>query len=65
MTQMSDKELQALRRLIKYVADDQIRDFSEDPRPNHIYREIYLLAKWLDLDTSQWPNPDKWSRGEA
>ena len=60
---MTDAEITALDELLNYTADYEMKDYEmrdyceQQPSTNHIYRSIYILAKWRGRDVSKWPNP--------
>jgi hypothetical protein len=54
---MTDTELAALDTLLAHIADDEMKDFENNPREGHIYQSIHAIAKWRGLNISDWPEP--------
>jgi hypothetical protein len=57
---MGRQELEALDTLLSYVANDEERNFRDEPsrRHGHIYRSIYVLMRYRGWDLSKHVNPD-------
>jgi hypothetical protein len=57
---MTRQELEALDALLGYVANDEERNFRDEPsrRHGHIYRSIYVLMRYRGWDLSKHVNPD-------
>ena len=36
-------ELQALNKVIRYLWDDESKDYRTDPRPNHIFQSVETM----------------------
>jgi len=59
MKLMGARELDALDRLLEYVADEA-RDFKESDggrQRGHIFNDIHTLAKWRGHQVDSWPDP--------
>jgi hypothetical protein len=50
---MTKAQLKALDELLDYTFHDELKDY--DGCPSHVYRSIFMLAKWRGWDV---PSPE-------
>ena len=42
-----------IEKIINYLWQDEIRDFADSSRPDHIYHSLAAVKKWLEQTKKQ------------